>query len=117
MTLRSVPECSHVIVDSAAGGTIPVIAAVSGLGVNIYRLILTVPSAVDVEIQDTAGNSLSQNFAFGSSGGSITVDTPINGDPWWSAATGLGIQLDASAAVLVSADIYYIQGVAQGVAS
>lgn len=110
MSLRSISECSHVIINSAAGGTLAAVAAVSGQRVGIYRMILTVATTVTVTVQDTANAALSQPFAFGSSGGSITLDTPINWDPWWTSALGLGIQLNASVAVQVSADIWWLQG-------
>ena len=111
MSLRSTPECQHVIVNSSAGGTLAVVAAVSGLSVAIYRMILTVATTDTVTVQDTSGGTLSQPFAFGASGGSITLDTPINGDPWWVSATNLGIQLNSTAMVQVSADIWYLQQV------
>ena len=114
MSLRPIPECQHVIVNSAAGGTLAAVVAVANQGVGIYRMILTVPSAVIVTVQDTSGNALSQPFAFGSSGGSVTIDTPINGDPWWNSVVGRGIQLNASTTVQVSADIWYLQGAGQG---
>jgi hypothetical protein len=114
MSLRPIPECQHVIVNSAAGGTLAAVAAVANQGVGIYRMILTVPSTITVTIQDTGSNALSQPFAFGASGGSITLDTPINGDPWWNSKVGLGIQLNASTTVQVSADIWYLQGAGQG---
>lgn len=108
--LHRVPECAHVIINTAAGGTIPVVAAVANQRAGIYRMILTVATTVTVTIQDTGSNALSEPFAFGASGGSIVLDTPVNGDPWWQSSTGLGLQLNASAAVQVSADIWYLQG-------
>lgn len=108
--LHRVPECAHVIVNSAAGGTLAVVAAVANQRAGIYRMILTVAAAVTVTIQDTGSNALSEPFAFGANGGSIVLDTPINGDPWWQSNTGLGLQLNASAAVQVSSDIWYLQG-------
>jgi hypothetical protein len=108
--LHRVSECSHVIVGSAAGGTLAVVAAVAGQRAGIYRMILTTPSTVTVTIQDTGSNPLSQAFAFGASGGSIALDTPVNGDPWWQSNAGLGLQLNLSAAVQVSADFWFLQG-------
>lgn len=109
MPLRYLSDAAHVIVNSAAGGTLPIVAAVAGVRSNLYRLILTVPAAVTVTLQDTSGAALSQPFAFGTSGGSITLDVPINGDPWWTAPLGRGLQFNASAAVQVSADVWYLQ--------
>lgn len=102
-------ECAHAIINSAAGGTLPIVSGVAGQLARIYRMILTTNAAVTVTVQDTGPNALSQPFAFGTNGGSITVDTPVNGDAWWQAtALGLGLQLNASAAVQVSADVWYM---------
>jgi hypothetical protein len=108
--LHTTSECAHAIVNSAAGGALATVPAVSGTRVGIYRMILTTPAATIVTIQDTTGAALSAPFAFGASGGSITLDTPINGDPWWVSPNGRGIQINSSAAVQVSSDVYYIQG-------
>jgi hypothetical protein len=117
MSLRTVSECQHVIVNSAAGGTLAIVAAVAGQGVNVYRMILTTATTVTVTLQDTSGNALSQPFAFGANGGAVTIDDPMNGDPWWSSVTGRGIQFNASTNVQVSADVWFIQGVVAGLHS
>ena len=106
--LHRIMETAHVIINTAAGGTIPVVAAVPGNRVSIYRMIITSSGAVTVTIQDTSGGALSEPFAFGTNGGAVTVDIQPNGDPWWQSALGLGIQLSASAAVQVSSDIYFL---------
>ena len=111
MPLRSISECAHAIISSAAGGTIPAIPAVAGNSVNLYRMLLTIAGAASVAIQDTNGNNLSQAFTFPASGGAITLDTQINGDPWFSASMGLGMQLLVSAAVQINVDIWYLQSV------
>jgi hypothetical protein len=108
--LHRVMENQHTIINSAAGGTLPVVPAVAAQRVGIYRMILTVPSAVTVTIQDTASTPLSEPFAFGASGGTVVLDIPINGDMWFQSGLGLGVQLAVSAAVQVSADIYWLQG-------
>ena len=107
--LHFTSECLHAIVNSAAGGVLPVVAAKAGSNCGIFRMILTTSGAVTITIQYTASNALSEPFAFGASGGSITLDTPVNGDAWWYSALGLGLQLNASATVQVSADIWYLQ--------
>lgn len=112
MPLRSISECAHAIIGTAAGGTVPVVPAVSAESVNLYRMLLTVTAAVSVTIQDTSGNNLSEVFTFPTNGGAIVLDTQINGDPWFSSAVGLGMQLFVSAAVEVNADIWYLQATA-----
>lgn len=108
--LHRVPECAHQIINSAAGGTLAIVAAVASQRVGVYRLVLVVPAAVTVTFQDTAGGALSAPYAFGTTGGSLTLDTPVNGDPWYQSGVGLGLQLLVSAAVQVSADVYTLQG-------
>jgi hypothetical protein len=102
-------ETNHTIINSSAGGVLPVAAALANNRSSIYALILTTPSAVTVTVQDTASVALSQPFAFGANGGAVTVDIKTNGDPWWQSALGVGLQLFASAAVQVSADVYWLQ--------
>jgi hypothetical protein len=107
--LHQLPETAHAIVSSAAGGVLAVAPALAGSRSSIYKLILVTSGAVTVTIQDTASTNLSAPYAFGASGGTLVVDTQINGDPWWQTGIGLGLQLNASAAVNVAADIYYLQ--------
>jgi hypothetical protein len=102
-------ECSHNLFSSAGIGTVVAIAAVASQSAAIYRMILTCAGACSVTLQDTTGVALSQVFAFGASGGSITLDIPVNGDPWWQSVAGRGIQINQSAAVQVSADIWFLQ--------
>jgi hypothetical protein len=108
--LHRVSELQHTIINSAAGGTLPIAAAVANQRAGIYRIILTTAAAVTVTIQDTGSNALSEPFAFGVNGGSVVLDISSNGDPWWQSGTGLGLQLNASAAVQVSGDIWWLQG-------
>jgi hypothetical protein len=108
MSLRSRSETTHVII-SAAAGTTAVVAAVTGQRVGIYKMIVTVASTATLAIQDTAGGALSQTFGFGTSGGSITIDIPINNESWFQSGLNLGIQFVVTGAT-VSADVWYLQG-------
>ena len=109
MSLRTVPEALHVIINGT-GGTIAAVAAVALQRVGIYRMILVIGSpAVSVTIQDTAGGALSAPYPLAANG-SITIDTPINGDPWWQSSIGLGIQIFQSGTTQISADLFYLQG-------
>jgi hypothetical protein len=125
--LRSISSCLHVFGSSAAatvslatggtgvstGATCSPINAVANQRVSIYRLILTIGTpAVTVTLQDTAGTALSQPFQLAANG-AVTLDIPINGDPWWTntaTAAGLGIQLSQSGTTTIGYDIYYMQG-------
>jgi hypothetical protein len=103
-------ECLHLIFSNGgASGVTAAIPAVAGQTAAIYRMILTCVGASNVTIQDTTAVALSQAFAFSASGGSITIDIPINGDPWWQSVAGRGISINSSGAVQVSADIWYLQ--------
>jgi hypothetical protein len=102
-------ECAHVLFSNNTIASTVAIPAVASQSAAIYRMILTCAAACNVTIQDTTAVALSQVFAFGASGGSITLDIPVNGDPWWQSVAGRGIQINQSAAVQVSADIWYLQ--------
>ena len=103
-------ENNHSIINTAAGGTVVFAPAVAQQRVGVYRLLLITNAAVTVTFQDTSGAALSAPYTFGTNGGSITLDIPINGDMWWLSSLGLGMQLVISAAVQVSADVYWMQG-------
>ncbi|HKD44546.1 MAG TPA: hypothetical protein VKD24_02720 [Candidatus Angelobacter sp.] len=105
--LHTQSELTHVVVNSAAGGTLAVASAVTGSKIGIYRMLLVANSATTITIQDTASSALSAPYSL-LAGGSIIVDTPINGDPWWQSTAGKGLQINSSAAVQVSADVYYL---------
>jgi hypothetical protein len=107
--LHTRPELSHSIVNSAAGGTLAIAAAVAGQRAAIYRIVLSANGATVLTFQDTAGTALSAPYSF-AAGGSLTLDTQVNGDPWFQSGAGLGLQLNSSAAVQVSGDIYWLQG-------
>ena len=102
-------ECAHVIFSNNTIASTTFVPAVAGSSVALYRMILTCAAACNVTIQDTTAVALSQVFAFGASGGSITLDIPINGDPWWQSVAGRGMQVNQNAAVQVSADFWYLQ--------
>jgi hypothetical protein len=110
MSLRSVPECLHAIIN-ASTGTIPVVAAVANQRVYVYRLIRVIGTpAVTLTLQDTASNPLSGPLALAANG-SITLDTNINGDPWWLSGTGLGVQLSqGGGTTAIGGDLWYLQG-------
>jgi|SRR5215469_3674861 len=107
--LHRIFETNHFIQNSAAGGTVVIAAASPGNRSSIYAMILTAAAAVTVTVQDTGGGALSQPFAFGTNGGAVTLDIKVNGDPWFQSGIGLGLQFSISAAVQVSADVYWMQ--------
>jgi hypothetical protein len=117
MPLRNRPELQHSIVNSAAGGTL----AISGAGagafpsqrIAVFAMAITVGAAVNVTLQDTGAVALSQPFQFlGTSPPPLVLNLLESGqgtDPRWiTSANGVGIQLNASGAVQVSADIWWL---------
>lgn len=108
MALRSRSETSHVVV-SAPAGTTGVVPASGASYTGIYKIIVTCSATATLQIQDTASNVLSQTFSFGANGGSLALDIPINGEPWWQAVAA-GIQFVVTGAT-ISADVWYKQGI------
>ena len=107
--LHSRLELAHATDNRAAGGTLAIVSAGTTLQVtNLYRMILFVGGATTITVQDTASSALSAPYNFAAAG-FLVLDISINGDPWWEAAAGKGLQLNSSNAVQVSADIWYLQ--------
>lgn len=110
MPFKPRQELQHVVVSSAAGGVLAAVAAVAGKVVSVYRIAITAGAAVNVTLQDTGSNALSQAFQFvGTAPLPVVIDTGWSGDPLWQSGLGLGIQLNASGTVQVNADIWYLQ--------
>ena len=114
MSLRPRSECLH----SFGSGTTGVQALVAGVPrqiVRVYRLILVNGSvAGTIQLQDTNNQGISQAFNL-VAGGSVVLDTPINGDPWWTSdavsGMGQGIQwLSAGGVTAYAWDLWYLQG-------
>lgn len=113
MSLRPVSEALHAIVSSTALNTTPAViaSAIAGQRARIYRIVITAAAAVNVTVQDTGNNALSAPLQFvGTAPLPIVLNVAYNGDPLWQSGVGLGIQLAASAAVQVNADVWYQQG-------
>jgi len=111
MGLRFKPETTLV---SSLGanytvGAISIIPAASVQGnqkVGIYKCIIQAIAAATVQFRGTDGTTLlSAQFSLGA-GGFLIVDTQNNGDPWWQAPSGQGIQLVLTGTGPVAADIY-----------
>lgn len=108
MSLRTISEPIHAF-GNAASATIPVVASLPGVTISIHKLLLTASAATNVTIQDSSGAALSQ--AFPMSGSKVLiVDENDNGDPQWTTAAGLGVQLAQSGAATIGFDVYYLGG-------
>lgn len=110
MSLSPIAEPAHVF-GNASIATIPVVAAIAGSTISIHKLVITASAATTVTIQDTSGALLSQAFPMSGSK-ALILDTNDNGDPWFTAVTGLGIQLAQSGSANIGFDAFYIAGVA-----
>ena len=110
MALRSRFETIHVSGALAASTTV-IVSAVALQFAAIYKLIVTTSGTATLIIQDTANNVLSQTFSFGTSGGSITLDIPINNEPWWMSGNGItaGLGLQYVVTGTVNHDTWYLQ--------
>jgi len=74
--------------------------------VGIYKCIIEAIAATTIQFRGTDGTTLlSAQFSLGALGFFI-LDTPINGDPWWQAPSGQGIQLVLTGTGPVAADIW-----------
>lgn len=109
MSMRGPGELIHVIVNSSLA-TIPVVAAAATQRVYVYKLIMDLGSpGVSVTLQDTGGGAISQTFTL-LADASLILDSQINGDPWFTAGTGLGVQVFQSGTTNIGLDLYFLQG-------
>jgi hypothetical protein len=106
---RRQTEFQHVVINSAAGGTLAIVSALAQNYCAIYRLLLQAGGTTVITIQDTGANALSAPYSF-AQGSVLLLDEQVNGDPWFQgSAVGLGLQLNVSIAVQVSGDIWFLQ--------
>jgi hypothetical protein len=109
MAIRPVPELFHVF-GSAATATIALVPAVARQRVSVHRMILTLgATAVTITIQDTSPAALSQAIQMAANG-AIILDLSWDGEPWFTTAPGLGLQLAQSGTTNIGFDIWYRQG-------
>lgn len=108
MSLRIFSECSHAY-GNASTPTIPVVAAVPGKRVAIFRLALSNAAAAGLTIQDTTGAAMSQQFQLPAANMPLIMETQSNFDPWFVSAIGTGIQLVQTGTVNIGYDFWVIQ--------
>lgn len=109
MSLRTTAEVAHAF-GNTTSTSFTIVSSVPNQRVYVYRVILTIGTpGVTLTFEDSNDNDLSQNFQLAANG-SVVLDTPINGDPWWSTAAGAGLVLEQSGSTAVSYDIWYLQG-------
>jgi hypothetical protein len=81
-------------------------------------MILVARGASSFQFEDTAGNDISAVYTLTAAGSTVTLDTPINGDPWWMTGPnfmsptnpiGVGLSITVGAAI-VDVDIWFAFG-------
>ena len=86
--------------------------------VGVFRMVLVARGASSFQFKDTAGNNIGALYTLTAAGSTVTLDTPINGDPWWMTGpnftspnnpVGVGLSLAVGAAI-VDADIWFAFG-------
>lgn len=86
-------------------GAQPIVAAVAGLVVRAYR-ILIVPSAADTITFQDGSTALSGAMI-------VAVSTPIildnSGDPWFQTSTGNALNINHSAGTGIMGAVWYTQ--------
>ena len=104
-----------------ATGTNVLVAAAKVLPiqrVGVFRMILGARAATTFQFQDTASNPISGLYTLTAAGSTVTLDTPINGDPWWMTGPnftspnnpiGVGLQIVVGTGT-VDADIWFAFG-------
>ena len=112
MSVRGRPELLHAF-GTTTGTTIAVIPAASvpaGQKCGVYRMLVTLSAAATLTIQDTSSATLSQAFQLPANG-SIALDVSDNGDPWWQASAGLGLQFLLSGPATCGFDVWWLPSV------
>jgi hypothetical protein len=87
--------------------------------VGVFRMILVARAAASsFQFKDSAGNIIGAIYTLTAAGSTVTLDTPINGDPWWMTGPsftfpnnplGVGLSIAIGTGV-VDADIWWAFG-------
>lgn len=93
-------------IDFAASGDTPVVAAVAGKIVYIFRLFFIVGAATNIIFKDGAGVALTGAMPFLANGYMVLDPTEC---PWLQTSAGNGFIINSSNAVQVSGALGYIQ--------
>lgn len=91
--------------NSAAGGDIVVVPAVTGKSIKIYRLILQDTGAQTITFKDGAAISLTGPMDFAALSGIILDPTSL---PWFETTAGNAFIINASAATKIAGKVDFI---------
>lgn len=92
-------------VNIGTASAVPIVAAVAGQRVRLYKLCISAAAAQTVQFQDGATNLT----------GAITLSTgqpmvlPMDGNPWFSSSVGNALNVTLSSAVNVSGAVWFTQ--------
>ena len=93
------------VLNNAAGGDIPLVAAVGGKSVKLYRLLLFATNPTLITFKD-GSTPLSGPIQLLESG-SIVLD--FSGDPWYQSSVGATLNINSSVATQISGTAWYEQ--------
>lgn len=103
--IRLTEQFTRVAINSAAGGTIALVAAVAAQTWKLFGIVFTVASAVTVKLSDGTVD-MTGAMSFGAGGGLIL--TP-QGEPYWTAAgANRPLNLVMGSTVQISGTAWYI---------
>ena len=97
---------------------VPVSAVLPIQRIGVFRMVLVARGASSFQFKDTSGNNISALYTLTAAGSTVTLDTPINGDPWWMTGPNftspnnpirVGLSMAVGAAI-VNADIWFAFG-------
>jgi len=93
----------QIAVVNSSSSTIAAIAAVSGMILRVYKVVLTITAASALTFEDGT-NALSGAMIFAANGQLIL---PNDGTPWFKASAGNALNIANSNSVAVNGTLYY----------
>jgi hypothetical protein len=97
---------AEIAINHAASGDNTIVAGVTGQTVRMMKLFLVATAAVTLKVKSGTGTDLTGPISL-AAGGSIVLD--LDGEPWFTTATGAALTINLSAAVQISGRLYYTQ--------
>lgn len=101
----SVSDITRAVINTAAGGTVEIVAAVSGKRIKVYAIFFTLASATTVNIK-SASTTLTGDMTLSS----FSLDPMMFGKnmfPWLQTAAGEALNFTFGGAVQCSGVVYY----------
>lgn len=105
--LSSVGTCQEAVIDTAAGGTVELIAATASQTIRIYKIFVYANSANNLTFKDGSTNLMGVINLNANSG--FVVDPDANGHCPYTLTAGNAFNMTCSAASQVSGRVWFIQ--------